>query len=65
MLFVTCLFMLAGLAEGTRVLLYNGYAASVYQRAHLLTTFSLLISALVGGLPFDPSRSEKIKSGDE
>lgn len=67
--FVACLFMLAGLAEGARVLLYNGYAAHLYETAHLLTIFSFLISAFVGGFLFDsprvPPKSEKIKNVDE
>jgi hypothetical protein len=53
-LFVACLFMLAGLAEGSRVLLYNGYAAYLYESAHVLTMFSFLISSIVGGLLFKP-----------
>jgi hypothetical protein len=56
MLFVACLFMLAGLAEGARVLLFNGYAAHLYETAHLLTIFSFLITALVGGLLFNSPR---------
>ena len=53
MLFSACLFMLGGLAEGTHVLYYNGYAANLYQTGHLLTIFSFLCSAFVGGLRFD------------
>jgi len=52
--FVACLFMLAGLAEGSRVLLYNGYAAYLYETAHVLTIFSFLISSIVGGCLFRP-----------
>jgi len=64
-LFVACLFMLAGLAEGARILLYNGYSVNLYETAHVITIFSFLISALVGGRLFDPprkpQRSTKIK----
>ena len=68
-LFFACLFMLAGLAEGARVLLYNGYAAHLNETTHLLTIFSFLISALARGFLFDsprvPPSSEKIRNVDE
>jgi hypothetical protein len=51
-LFLACLFMLAGLAEGSRILLYNGYSANLYETAHLLTIFSFLISSIVAGRLF-------------
>lgn len=35
--FLATLFMLAGLAEGSRILIYNGYSANLYQTAHMLT----------------------------
>ena len=49
LLFLACLFMLAGLAEGARTLIYNDYAANLYQTAHLLTMLSFGLSALVAG----------------
>ena len=49
LLFLACLFMLAALAEGSRVLLYNDYAANLYQTAHLLTILSFGLSALAAG----------------
>jgi hypothetical protein len=49
LLFLACLFMLAGLAEGSRALIYNDYAANLYQTAHLLTMLSFGLSALVAG----------------
>ncbi|CAF0833095.1 unnamed protein product [Rotaria sordida] len=48
-LFLACLFMLAGMAEGAYVLYYNDYAANLYQTAHLLTIFSFLISSIAAG----------------
>jgi hypothetical protein len=64
-LFVACLFMLAGLAEGARVLQYNGYAAHLYETAHVLTIFSFLISALLAGrlydLPLKPQQPKTLK----
>jgi hypothetical protein len=53
-LFVACLFMLTGLAEGSRVLQYNGYSANLYETAHLLTIFSFLVSAIIAGRLFRP-----------
>jgi hypothetical protein len=48
-LFLACLFMLAGMAEGAYVLYYNDYSANLYQTAHLLTIFSFLISCIAAG----------------
>jgi hypothetical protein len=48
-LFLACLFMLAGMAEGAYVLYYNDYSANLYQTAHLLTIFSFLISCIASG----------------
>jgi hypothetical protein len=48
-LFLACLFMLAGMAEGAYVLYYNDYSANLYQTAHLLTIFSFLISSITAG----------------
>lgn len=47
--FVAGLFMLASLAEGARVLHYNGYSANLYETAHLLVIFALLLSGLASG----------------
>jgi len=48
-LFIACLFMLAGMAQGAYVLYYNDYSANLYQTAHLLTIFSFLISCIAAG----------------
>ncbi|CAF2537658.1 unnamed protein product [Rotaria sp. Silwood2] len=48
-LFLACLFMLAGMAEGAYVLYYNDYAANLYQTAHLFTIFSFLVSCISAG----------------
>jgi hypothetical protein len=48
-LFLACLFMLAGMAQGAYVLYYNDYAANLYQTAHLLTIFSFLMSCIAAG----------------
>lgn len=47
--FLACLFMLAGMAEGARYLLYNDYSANLYQTAHLLTMFTLGLSGFAAG----------------
>ena len=61
-LFLACLFMLVALAEGSRVLIYNGYSANLYETAHLLTIFSFLVNAIVAGRMFNaPFQSPKIK----
>ena len=49
LLFCACLFMLAGMAEGARYLLFNDYAANLYQAGHLFTILSALISAFAVG----------------
>lgn len=49
LLFLACLFMLAGMAEGARYFLYNDYSANLYQTGHLLTMFTLLLSAFAAG----------------
>ncbi|CAF1054413.1 unnamed protein product [Adineta steineri] len=49
LLFLACLFMLAGLAEGARYVTYNGYSATLYETGHLLTMLSLFLSAVAGG----------------
>ncbi|CAM2714455.1 unnamed protein product [Rotaria socialis] len=51
-LFIACLFMLAGMAEGAYVLYYNDYAANLYQTAHLLTILSFLVSCIAAGRIF-------------
>ena len=48
-LFLACLFMLAGMAEGSRYLLYNDYSANLYQTGHLLSIFALFLSAFAAG----------------
>lgn len=56
LLFLACLFMLAGLAEGARALIYNDYAANLYQAGHLLTMLSFGLSALAAGrFHFEPN----------
>jgi hypothetical protein len=47
--FLACLFMLAGMAEGSRYLLYNDYSANLYQAGHLFTILALTISTLAAG----------------
>ncbi|CAF1358905.1 unnamed protein product [Rotaria magnacalcarata] len=49
LLFLACLFMLAGMAEGARYLIYNDYSVNLYQTAHLLTMFALALSAFSAG----------------
>jgi hypothetical protein len=49
LLFLACLFMLAGMAEGSRYLLYNDYSANLYQTGHLLTMLTLFLSAFAAG----------------
>lgn len=48
-LFLACLFMLAGMAEGSRYLFYNDYSANLYQAGHVVTIFTLLLSAFAAG----------------
>lgn len=47
--FLACLFMLAGMAEGSRYLLYNGYSANLYQSGHLFTILALFFSTFAAG----------------
>ncbi len=49
LLFFACLFMLAGMAEGARYLLYNDYSVNLYQAGHLFTMLALFLSALAAG----------------
>lgn len=49
LLFLACLFTMAGLAEGARVLLYNDYASALYETAHLFTILSFGICSLAAG----------------
>lgn len=49
LLFLACLFMLAGMAEGSRYLLYNDYSANLYQTGHLLTMLTLFLTAFAAG----------------
>ncbi|CAF1075977.1 unnamed protein product [Rotaria sordida] len=56
--FLACLFMLAGMAEGARYLLYNDYSANLYQTAHLLTMFALALTAFAAGRVHFSRRTE-------
>jgi hypothetical protein len=47
--FLACLFMLAGMAEGSHYLLFNDYSTNLYQAGSLFTTLALLLSAFVSG----------------
>jgi hypothetical protein len=47
--FLASLFMLAGMAEGSRYLLYNDYSANLYQAGHLFTILALFFSGIAGG----------------
>ncbi|UJR14616.1 hypothetical protein I4U23_001610 [Adineta vaga] len=47
--FVACLFMTAGMAEGSRYLLFNDYSANLYQTGHVLNILSLFSSAFATG----------------
>lgn len=49
LLFLACLFMLVGMAEGSRYLIYNDYSANLYQTGHLLTMLTLFLSAFAAG----------------
>jgi hypothetical protein len=49
LLFLASLFMLAGMAEGSRYLFYNDYSANLYQTGHLLTMLTLFLSAFTAG----------------
>ena len=49
LLFLACLLMLAGLAEGARYLLYNGYSGDLYQAGFLFTILALCFSTLAAG----------------
>ncbi|CAF3115747.1 unnamed protein product [Rotaria sp. Silwood2] len=49
LLLFACLFMLAGMAEGSRYLLYNDYSANLYQTGHLFTMLTLFLSAFTTG----------------
>ncbi|CAF1318400.1 unnamed protein product, partial [Rotaria sp. Silwood1] len=48
-LFVGTITMLAALAEGSKTIYYNGYSANLYQTAHILVMFALLLSAYASG----------------
>ncbi|CAF1688039.1 unnamed protein product [Adineta ricciae] len=47
--FLASLFMLAGIAEGSRYLTYNAYSANLYEAGHLFTILALFLSSLAGG----------------
>ena len=60
LLFLACLFTMAGLAEGARVLLYNDYASALYETAHLFTILSFGLSSLAAGrIHFEKMYGEK------
>ena len=49
LLFLAALFILAALAEGSRVTTYNGYSANLVETGHLLTIFSMGLVGFAGG----------------
>ena len=49
LLFLAALFMVAALAEGSRVTTYNSYSANLVETGHLLTIFSMGLVAFVSG----------------
>lgn len=49
LLFLAALFMVATFAEGSRVAFFNSYSAILVQTSHVLTIFSMVIIAFVGG----------------
>ena len=49
LLFLAALFMVAALAEGSRVTLYNSYSANLVETGHLLTIFSMGLVAFASG----------------
>lgn len=48
-MFLACLFMVVGMAEGARFFIYNGYSVILFETALVLTIFSLLFSAFTAG----------------
>lgn len=48
-LFLAALFMLAALAQGSRVTLYNSYSANLVETGHLLTIFAMGFMAFASG----------------
>ncbi|CAF1044657.1 unnamed protein product [Rotaria sordida] len=48
-LFLAALFMVAALAEGSRVTTYNSYSANLVETGHLLTIFSMGLIAFASG----------------
>lgn len=58
--FLACLFLLGGIAEGSRVLLSNGLSAHLFESAHGLTMFCFLICCIAAGRLFHiPSQSSR------
>jgi len=48
--------MLAALAEGSHSIMFNGYSANLYQTAHVIAIFSMMLIAYAAGkrtLPID------------
>lgn len=60
LIFVACLFMTAGMAEGARYLLFNDYSANLYQAGHVLSMLCLFLSAFaVGRVHYFRKREEE------
>jgi hypothetical protein len=49
LLFLAALFMVAALAQGSRVTTYNSYSANLVETGHLLTIFSMGLIAFASG----------------
>lgn len=49
LLFLAALFMVASLAEGSRVTTFNSYSANLVQTGHLLTIFSMGLVGFASG----------------
>ncbi|CAF1588902.1 unnamed protein product [Rotaria sp. Silwood1] len=63
LLFFACLFMLAGMAEGSRYLLYNGYSANLYQAGHLFTILTLSLSSFtIGRIHFSRMKEKEVQT---
>ncbi|CAF1350731.1 unnamed protein product [Rotaria sp. Silwood1] len=49
LLFIATLFMVAALAEGSKVTMFNSYSANLVQTGHVLTIFSMGLIAFASG----------------
>ncbi|CAF0764919.1 unnamed protein product [Adineta ricciae] len=47
--FLACLFMAVGLAEGSFILIYNGYSAILFQTGQVATILALCLSTFAAG----------------